>query len=237
MLLFSLPMISKTSLYYIIGHESLNKTSLRKSCMWWSFDALFCSAGRLVCVCMRDSVCQPTLSGCVGVASIDLLQIAGGSSLIAAPCWPLFQRKASKSRHWSLMGSRLIRPTLIPIITCSKLSSDSHLNPTVLCQQSPSRKGDLCVELWTEFGSVLVSLQIWWLQGVYLYFYVWLLQWQTAPGSPFKTFHDMIHVPCCNWLQLNLTAFDDRAAQWWNKILSINLPSFWNSRCHRLMGP
>lgn len=198
--------------------------------MWWSFDALFCSAGRLVCVCMCDSVCQPTLSVCVGVARIDLLQIAGGSSLIAAPCWPLFQRKASKRRHWSLMGSRLIRPTLIPIITCSKLSSDSHLNPTILCQQSPLQKGYLCGELWT--GLILVQclwgLQIWWLQCVFI---LELLRLTSA----FKTFRDMIHVPCCNWFQLNPTATDDGAAQCRNKIHKCT--KFWNSRCRRLMGP
>lgn len=51
-LLFPLPMTSNTLLYYIIGHESLNKTSRRKSSMRWSFDALFCTPGRVVCVCV-----------------------------------------------------------------------------------------------------------------------------------------------------------------------------------------
>lgn len=141
-LLFSLPMISNTSLYYIIGHESLNKTSRRKSSMRWSFDALFCSPGRVVCVCvcMRDSVCQPTLSGCVGVARIDLLQIAGGSSLIAAPDAGLCFRGRHPREDTAV--SRLIKPTLIPIITCTKLSSDSQCNSLVLCRQSPFQKGD-----------------------------------------------------------------------------------------------
>lgn len=161
MLLFSLPMIQNTSLYYIIGHESLNKTSRRKSSMWWSFDTLFCSAGRLVYVCVYAWFCMSanTQRVCGSCTYRSVTDSWWEFSDSRSRCWPLFQRKTSKRRHWRLMGLRLIRPTLIPIITFSKLSSDSHLSPPVLCRQSPSLKGDLCGELraylldWFWFGA------------------------------------------------------------------------------------
>ncbi len=97
-------------------------------------------------VCMRDSVCQPALSGCGSCMYWSVTDSWWEFSDSRSKCWPLFQRKTSKRRHCSLMGSRLIRPTLIPIITCTELSSDSQCNSLVLCRQSPSQKGDLQYE-------------------------------------------------------------------------------------------
>lgn len=105
-LLFSLLMISNTSLYYIIGHESLNKTSRRKSSMRWSFDALFCSPGRVVCVCVcmyawfcMSANTQRVCGSCTYRSVTDSWWEFSDSR---SRCWPLFQRKTSKRRHCSV---------------------------------------------------------------------------------------------------------------------------------------
>ncbi len=165
-------------------------------------------------VCMRDSVCQPTLSGCVGVARIDLLQIAGRSSLIAAPDAGLCFRGRRPREDTAV--SRLIKPTLIPIITCTKLSSDSQCNSLVLCRQSPVEKGDSQYEGKCALG-VYYLLDWFWLSaceacrpdGCRVCIHTRAFLFDFRKSAECASVRDMVHVTCCNWFKLNLSSTDD----------------------------
>ncbi len=167
-------------------------------------------------VCMRDSVCQPALSGCGSCMYWSVTDSWWEFSDSRSKCWPLFQRKTSKRRHCSLMGSRLIRPTLIPIITCTELSSDSQCNSLVLCRQSPSQKGDLRYEGNCALG-VYYLLDWFWLSScevcrsdgcrVCIHNRAFLFDFRKSAES--ASDRDMVHVTCCNWFKLYLASTDD----------------------------
>lgn len=159
-------------------------------------------------------------------------------------CWPLFQRKTSKRRHCSLMGSRLIRPTLIPIITCTKLSSDSQCNSLVLCRQSPFQKGDLQYEGNCALG-VYYLLDWFWLSAfevcrsdgcrVCTHTRAFLFDFRKSAES--ASVRDMVHVTC-NWFKLNLASTDDVYGQviFQNKIDIVKAAIWIKNTCCRFQS-